>query len=480
MKFPVYVKPPQSGKTRDAIIEPMKKSLARGRIPVVVLPSRIQLQKQTTRRLIDEQMGLTEQNIGRFDTGVRNRNSSSECVEGISKGSLRALVVLNNSSGITKLIYTMVKSEKKFDIIVDEIHGFFNMDFREPNEEPFWEKLREGKTIKLDPSTRMSILFGLIRSKEFTFSGTTATVSYIAQSKLMKELDLVPLVVKLKTPECYLGYDQIPKKIYSGDFRDCLRSIIRNNPLGTVTMCHVDRKQETHYQVAELWIDSCLADGVSRDNILALVDNGDGYTLFNWAKIVKNYDKSKTSEPWKIIDTYKNKFNYTHIGIFGDRCMSESNTYQKCVGDTNCPINDLVVVPFNHSLDNMTIMIQKIGRIFGNDTIGGNRRTIWFPRGYKSRVELGLHFDELIQNECNLARVNLRAIRKRVEPKSDGTKIGRFRDSLDSSRLYTRKEIITLLGEYKYPDAMLRSLCRENNYSVHLLEQIGDNYRLKS
>lgn len=479
IKFPVFVKPPQSGKTKDAIIEPMKKSLACCRVPVIILPSRIQLQKQTTKRLIDEDMGLSESNIGRFDTGTRNRNAWRECVTKLDRGSLRALIVLNNCSGIVKLLRVMVKSEKLFDIIIDEIHGFFNVDYQEPNEEPFW---KNESVTNLDVSTRMSLLFGILRAKDHTLSGTTATVSYVAQSKLMKEFDLTPFVVKLSIPDCYQGYDQIPKKIYSNGLRECLNNIIAKNPQGTVTMCHVDRKQEKHYEAADWWIDLCLYNDVPRSNILAIVDNGDGYTLFNWTKTVKKYDKSKTSEPWRLIDAYKNKFGYHHIGIFGDRCMSESNTYQKCSGGINCPINDLVVVPFNHSLDNMTIMIQKIGRIFGNDTIGGNRRTIWFPKGpYVEQLDRGLRLDQLIQQECNLAQVNYPRLKKSAKATREnkgGTKIARFRASLQAGRIYSKKEVIELLSDYKNPEAMLHSFCTKDNFAAHMLEKLPNGYRL--
>lgn len=478
IKFPIFVKPPQSGKTKDAIIEPMKKSLSLGRVPVIILPSRIQLQKQTTKRLIDEGMGLSEANIGRFDTGTRSRNDWRDALDKLSRGTLRVLIVLNNSSGMVKLLRVISKSDKLFDIIIDEIHGFFNVDYQEPNEKPFWanESLTD-----IDVSTRMSILFGLLRTREHTLSGTTATVSYVAQSKLMKEFDLVPIVVKLRVPDCYQGYDNIPKKIYSKSLRECLNNIIAHNPQGTITMCHVDRKQEKHYETADWWIDLCLANGVPRSKVLSIVDNGDGYTLFNWAKVMKKYDKSKTSEPWRLLDAYKNKFGYTHIGIFGDRCMSESNTYQKCSGDINCPINDLVVAPFNHSLDNMTIMIQKIGRIFGNDTIGGNRRTIWFPKGYKDKLDMGLRLDELIQSECNLAKVNYHRIKKSAKAtgeKKGGTKIARFRASLEAGRIYSKDEILGLLSEYRSPEAMLHSFCKRDNFAVHLLEKLPNGYRL--
>lgn len=521
LEFPIFVKPPQSGKTNDAILEPMIRSIKSGRIPVVIIPSRIQLQKQLTSRIVEKVSkvcDIDENSVGRFDTGNKfgKLYSSSDAVRGISGGRLKSFIVLNNIQGMTKLICTILKSDRKFDIIVDEIHGFFNVGRVEHQKVlddvkcGFWDvysKYRENiehKHLKLDNVGIMYILFHLIKENGHSISGTTATVSFVAQSKVLKLLDLSPNIVKLEIPDCYKGYESINKKSYEGTYKNAIESIIQNNPEGTVTMCHVGNTQESHYDAANDWIDFCLLYNVPRCSILSIVDNSDGYTLYNWEKIVKNYDKSKTSEPWKLIDFYRNKCGYSHIGIFGDRCMSESNTYQKCSDDINCPINDLIVIPFQHTINNMTIMIQKIGRIFGNDTIGDNSRTIWFPlsedtKTFQDKIEDGLKLDDKLQDSVKLRNVDYRKIVRQVTKqesqcitnrgkyqdledrfrkyRTSTTKIARFVRGISGGIFYTKEQMLSLLTDsgYKNPEQMLHSFCKDDGFSLYILQKNDDS-----
>jgi hypothetical protein len=531
LKFKVYVKPPQSGKTKDAIIEPMRRSIREGRIPVIIIPSRIQLQKQLTSRVMENldieriihTYSLDEKCIGRFDTGnTTNRlPGSKKAVAGIEDGTLQAFIVLNNIQGMTKLLCTMLQTKRKFDIIVDEVHSFFNVgkvkkeDIEhdiEKGTRRFWEDFGEAKKdgkgapdkkIKLDNVTTIGILFELIKKNNHTFSGTTATVSFIAQSPILDILNLEPKCIMLDVPQCYEGYESIRKKTYNGTYGNAIHEIISLNPVGTTTMCHVGHTQASHYEAASVWIDTCLQNNVDKSKILSIVDNSDGYTLYNWCKNVKVYEKSKTSEPWKLVSFYRNKCGFTHIGIFGDRCMSESNTYQKCNDGINCPINDLVVMPFIHNIANMTIMIQKIGRIFGNDTIGGNVRTLWFPisegkKSYQERLEEGIRLDGLMQREVTLRDIDFKKLVRIVtRPKHTAlkfvdikarllsystatTKIAKFVRSLASDKDYSEEAILVLLGDsgYTSPSAMLNSFCQEDNFGMYLLKKVGSRYSM--
>lgn len=556
LTFPVYVKPPQSGKTQDAIIRPMEESLKNGRIPVVIIPSRIQLQKQLTKRLLEEfsneeddlgvqkimnMVNLSPRNIGRFDTGnVGNRLSGARhALRLLETGDVKAFVVLNNASGMNKLLCTMAQSKKKFDIIVDEIHGFMNVsvdsDFdREESKflinNQFLDPLRfhqerkkilEHTKINTDPVTRLVTLFHLIRENNHSFSGCTATVSYIVQSPLINILDLDPRVIQLNIPECYYGYERVEKKTYQGGYKDAILKVIQNCVFfekTTTTMCHVDRKQSKHTEAAYFWIDTCLDEGVDPHKILSIIDNGDGYSLYNYQKILKQYQKSRTSEPWRLVNAYR-RFGYDFIGIFGDRCMSESNTYQKCNGDINCPINDMIVVPFQTKLNDMTTMIQKIGRIFGNDTIGGNRRIIWFPQSegesYREKLEKGLALDYHIQNESTLKRVNFKRVMKlarsgKLDQNGDivengnqetlptrsygdleekmkewaeynnNSNISRIMKNIDRLNAYSKVEIIKFLSSHgaKNPSSTLRDLQNNNTGYGMILERINEKYKM--
>ncbi len=46
----IKVKPPQSGKTKDAIIDPMLESICNERLPIIIIPPRLQLQEQLENR----------------------------------------------------------------------------------------------------------------------------------------------------------------------------------------------------------------------------------------------------------------------------------------------------------------------------------------------------------------------------------------------------------------------------------------------
>ena len=552
-KFPIYVKPPQSGKTQDAIIRPMEESFRQGRIPVIIIPSRIQLQKQITKRLLGEfvnhnntnvekiinMTSLSSNKIGRFDTGnVGNRLSGSiEALKKLSDDSIKTFVVLNNKAGITKLLCTMAQSDKKFDIIVDEIHGFFNVSLGDTDIEElqfsintqFWNVLEfsrnrkkqlNDRKIKLDSLERIFTLFQIIRRGNHKFSGCTATVSYISQSPLVKLLNLDPRIIQLNIPDCYYGYERIQKESYEGSYKvainHILDDIVQTNKSTTV-MCHVNRKQQTHTEAAFYWIDTCLEKGIDKLRILAMIDNGDGYRFYDHRKNTLLIEKINVSEPWRIINKLKCK-GYDVIGIFGDHCMSESNTYQKCSDDVNCPINHLIVVPFNHSIEKMTVMIQKIGRIFGNDTLGEATRTIWFPEcegeSYQTKIEKGLSLDYHIQKESTLRRVNFKRVVKlaksgrldqygniieqqeiqksvNYEDLEDRfrnyltakTKIAKFVRSLDSTKeAYTKENIIDLLREagYKQPQSMFISITTNNGYGSMQFFETNNYYSMFS
>lgn len=541
-KFPIYVKPPQSGKTQDAIIRPMEESFRQGRIPVIIIPSRIQLQKQVTKRLISEfqsqedinvqkiidMTSLSPKKIGRFDTGnVGNRLSGSiDALKRISDNSVKTFVVLNNKAGMTKLLCTMAQTDKKFDIIVDEIHGFFNLSTNDTDiqelqfmtDTQFWKilnfsiqrkKILSDRKVKLDNLERIVTLFEIIRKGGHKFSGCTATVSYVAQSPLIKLLNLDPRIIKLNIPECYYGYERIQKETYEGSYKIAIGYILEDiskTGESTTTMCHVNRKQEKHKEAAFYWIDTCLEKGIDRLRILAMIDNGDGYMFYDHRKNNLLIEKMRVSEPWRIVNTLKTK-GYDVIGIFGDQCMSESNTYQKCSGDVNCPINNLIVVPFNHSITKMTVMIQKIGRIFGNDTIGKAKRTIWFPEcegeSYQTKLEKGLALDYHLQKESTIRRVNFKRAAKLAKSgkldqdgniieeaesqnihvnyddledrfrnyKTANTKIARFVRSLDNTRdSYTKEYLIDLIEKSGYNNSsqMLHSFCTNDNFSLYL------------
>lgn len=505
-KIPVYTKPPQSGKTQDAIIVPMSISISKGRVPVVIIPPRIQLQKQLNTR-VSNSLGIGDSEIGKFDTGsVETRlGSYKQAIKLLESKKLKCFIVLNNTHGIDKLLLTMALSGHKFDVIVDEIHGFLKTPPQVDNK--FSEKPQEFETIikqtnkslrplNLDKLGRLAILIHMCKTRDFNLIGTTATVSFIAQSKIVKSLNINPTVVKIDVPECYHGWKDIPKKYYKDNYTDAIRKILKRSPLGTITMCHVGNAVKKHIEAAQNWVTLCKQQG--HYNTCAIIDNSEGYTIYNSDMVPFKYDKKSTTEPWVIVNKCLGK-RYRFIGIFGDRCMSESNTYQKCNDEVNCPINDMIVMPCKTSLDDMTLIIQKVGRIFGNDS-NENRRTIWVVEGDNVKIERGMKLDDKLQDEGQLGVVDYPSVKKSLSASNNygkkttnyentekrfmayrkhNTKIAMFVRSLDNSRIsYAKKELLDRLSDagYEHPEQMLNTFCTDDNFAFYLFERELETY----
>lgn len=487
MIFKIFVKPPQSGKTRDAIIEPIRKSIENGRVPIVIIPPRIQLQKQLTSR-INSELGIFS--IGGFDTGQIYKLTPDQAI----KIKRKLFIILNNKNGINKMLYMMIKTDKQYDIIIDEVHNFFDRKSSDAKFDILDLPFRE-----MNFENNIAILFHLIKTKNYTISGTTATVSLICQSKLLEIFDIKPEIINLPTPSCYVGYNNIKHKFYKKNMTKVFNKIIKRSS-ETVTMCHVGKKMENHFLAAEKWIEICKANHVPNNHILAITDNCIGYTILNHDLEKKIYNKKFTTEPWKLINAFKD-FGYKYIGIFGHACMSESNTYQKCNEDINCPINNLIILPFYHNIDKMTTIIQRMGRIFGNDTIG-NKRTIWFPEGYKEKIDKGLELENFITEKKYLVdyeyaknRVfsketeNSEILEKHIKKwldQSNQTLVARFIRLLSINEEYKLNDMIEILKSLnaEHPKTIISHLQRDlsktsNGYGKILEHMENGKYRIK-
>lgn len=148
------------------------RNIKNGILPIIIVPSRISLEKQTTQRFVDETQydeddddffsfddeddedeykelenmkknfldnskNIKEHHIGRFDTGIPKKQrlgNPKDIMEKYKNGDVRLIIVLDNSQGIKKLCsllsYIDVKHPRQsVSIIVDEIHNLLNLKF---------------------------------------------------------------------------------------------------------------------------------------------------------------------------------------------------------------------------------------------------------------------------------------------------------------------------------------------------------------
>jgi len=503
----IKVKPPQSGKTNDAIIKPMDESIKNGRIPIIIIPSRIQLQQQLSNRI--------NVKVGTFDTG--SPNSFKNIIDALECEEIKALVILNNVSGLKKLICFMLQKQIKkpdvtFDIIVDEAHHLFGNTSNISDDEIYvirkgWDAVKYNK--KVTPLTLNTTKVGLIIwlidliviNKDWTISGTTATVSYITQCKLNEKLNLQFLIVKLKIPNCYIGYDSIKKQEYE-DIETTFRSIINSNNKCCIVI-HAGRTNKNHEDMKDLWF----KNSNNKKSCVIIVDKN-GYTL-NTKDKCNTLKKNTIKEPWQVrLIKYTQDFNY--IIFIGDQCVSESNTYQKCDKDYNLPVNHLIITKIPSSMSKMTSSIQKIGRIFGNDTSGKyNERTIWIPKinkpnkdSLKTIIQNAFELEKSLQNigeKTSLTDINYHEEERKIINKNKTTRtkrlsytdlidrftnyklgnsnIAKFIRSLNMGYIsYSEEHLLKLLSKagYKQPKSFLKSVTSTSGYGIQLFD-ITDN-----
>lgn len=476
-------KPPQSGKTNEFIIRPTLNNIDNDILTIIIVPSRISLEKQTAERFVNETMtndgddsfytandepdeilnveyleediirysnDISHKNIGRYDTGIplkERLKGPADTLKRFKSKDIRLMIILDNSQGIKKLCSLLAyidkfKPEQKVHMISDEVHGLMNLKLTTI------EKLNFNRNIssiqeKIDnnyenglitspgefhakKSMNLGWLFTLLdRKSSWKFTGTTATVSLLTQNSLIRQFGFGINVSKGNIPDCYIGYEQCKKKYYvHQDPTDVFDNIICTREEFATVMYHSGRFIASHIKAGLKWIECCINQDIDQDKICYMTDNKDGYVIYDYNNdIVKSFSKKEIDEPWRVVMYAQER--YTHIGIFGDIAMSESNTYQKCNLDYNVVLTDIIVKHIDDiKLENMTSIIQKVGRIFTNDTINGNlKRTIWFHinkssnKNDKKHFENALKIEKHIQNKSetsNLLGLDFKIIKKKV------------------------------------------------------------------
>jgi phosphoribosyl-AMP cyclohydrolase len=584
----IGVKPPQSGKTKEFIINPTLENIMKGILPIIIVPSRISLEKQTTQRFIDETFedededddsfytvmdeeeedfenlvglkrdfinnakNIKEEHVGRFDTGIPKEfrlEDPKDVMKKYKNGDIRLIIVLDNSQGIKKLCSLLHYINAKIPdqgvaIIVDEIHNILNLKFTKDEQEDYMEELdmlksnlerlysRKGfvKPKNFHQRKVINMLWmidTLKRKNNWTFNGTTATTTPIVVNKYIRNLGLSINTVHGNIPETYYGYEKMKKMYYKGDISMAFSKIIifRENVGFVCVMFHSGRYNDCHTGAGNCWIDTCIDNNINWQLIAYMTDNQHGYNIYDGKKrLVNHFPKDKVDEPWKVVEYMQERYNYT--GIFGDISMSESNTYQKCNEEHNVIITDLVVKDLEKQpIKKMTSIIQKVGRIFTNDTINTDfERVLWFYRNSKKNAndkvfyEVGMKIEACIQTrsrEVNMLELDYNNIKREVKRgnigldgkiiennediileqaaihfpvwsmKSSDKIISKFMRSIDIHKIYNKNEIKNLIKESgsTNEETMLNNLQKINSGSSNgygeLLEKKFDRYRFK-
>lgn len=450
----IYTKPCQAGKTHDCVVVRFALSKIKNRIPILIVPPLIANQQQTKGRIfegininfLDSNPVLSEfqknqlknkvpqfkkGEIGIFDSSAEGSEecgtNTKETLERVRKGEIKAFVVLNNKRGLDRLLallVSMTEKDKGVDIVIDEVHNVLDIN-ESPNYnenkvefEDYIQRCRNRKGVvntNMIPFTQEEkynfIMEKFLEKKgKWTISGLTATVSYLSQNEHLESLGIKFPVVKMDAPDCYIGYDKCEKKVYNGKegtkeaFNQILNLEKDNNDF--VIMHHAGNKQNFHKHAAKVWGETCEENGKDPKLVGSMIDNANGYSHLdcngNTIQVVK---KGKDfSEPWQAVKHFKKRTPI--LGIFGDTCMAESTTYQKCDKENNVYISHLVNKSIKGvTLKQMTKVIQKVGRINGNDSNGSeNKRTIWFAsEKEKIKFENGFGLEnrlQIVSGEC--------------------------------------------------------------------------------
>lgn len=473
----IYIgtKPPQSGKTKEFIIDPTLSNIRNNIFTIIVVPSRIALEKQLVHRLTRDS-GKDKSFFGRYDTGIPPKDrlgSPGDVLRDFKSKKLGVVIVLNNAQGIKKLnelLVSIIETSEPLHIIMDEAHsvlGSMDSILQKYREMDFW-----------------------------CLTGTTATLTGIP-----RDLDVDIKAIRGVIPSGYIGYPDVSKCIYKKTLDDAFRKIIfqRKGLDKTIVMSHVGHSNEQHNRAGNLWLDTCINSGIAQ--CCYITDNQDGYSIWTPLGLIARYKKNQFDEPWNVLE----QINYTHIGIFGDVSMAESNTYQKCDENHNVYISDLVVCSNKYNLDTTFKLIQKVGRLFTNDTVNKNFiRSLWFPdEDTRKRLDQGFEYELRVQDKAikqSLNSLNYKFLRKQVIEddvqriideaeeafprwaRSDTYIISNIMKSVDPYKVYSRFEFANFLASQTKSDisVLITNLTSYKNHGYYgkIFQEVYDGYRL--
>lgn len=363
----------QSGKTTRAIVAPILENMRNDKSSVLVIPPNLTLSSQTKLRLKEafEDEGLNPDDILVCDSGEKNPSKRygrqfNSLPIAINRGP-KAVILLSNTEGSTCLeeICEGTSGDKAISVIIDEVHTVFS--------DKVFDKLERN-----------------LRNSKLDVTGVTATAVPVKREDITMNCEII------EAPDCYIGYNDIHKEIYRPSDGDIFERIIRERETGTVTICHAGFRKSQHQNAADNWLDLCQQAGKQGAAIIINSEGVSAETTDNEPVQTRGY-----GELWELV--HRVRQSYPYLGIFGDQCMKESITFQKCTTEVNSPVNDIVVVKdMTVSMVNCTGLIQKIGRICGNDTSGeDNQRTIWMTEKIQESLVKGFMLEDIVQSNAH-------------------------------------------------------------------------------
>jgi len=359
----VFVKPPQSGKTRGSIIEPIRATFDEF-VHIVVIPPCLNSQVQITSRLLSEIDELDKSMISRFDTGagmVKMETSWATAAYRVNTGKVKLVVVLFNKKGKESLKHLLNLTKRRASLYFDEIHSAVS-----------------GNNLK-----DFNDISDICADRDFPISGNTATVSLVCDARTRGTMVLEPMPIQ----SSYRGFDSLEIVPFeSMDQEEMYRRIIAENPEGTTLMAHSGYFVFMHKESRDKFIEVLRQSG---KHGVAVVVNGDGISAVD-SRTKRGKKLKPDLELWQTI--HKLRAKYAFIGVFGHTCMKESVTMQQCTPEINSVVDHMVYVSEGKC---NTTRIQKVGRMFANDD-NGNRRKLWITDRDLNRLKKSFEIEKIL------------------------------------------------------------------------------------
>lgn len=386
----------QSGKANLFLVIPIHKCIQENIFPIVVLPPRVCLRKQTVSRIIqgpkftDQYYENIEESEMAFTDSTSNRIDNKTLLKRIEKGKTKVFIVLNNHCGLVRLVslvHSLLIRGKKLNIFVDEIHSCLDLNIKEidieKNTKRSYEllKLHMNKKIidneELDSFNRDQLWNWLIYEiqENLTIKGITATVTPLIFNKYWKESSVKLEITRHKVPEIYCGFDSFHKANTKGVL-NAFNSILKKSLDKCVVMFHAKREKISHFIRGKQWNRYCRKN--NKKDYGFFIDNGDGWILYdeNNEELERFRKNGDFNEPWEAIEYFVKNYKKKYILITGKFCMGMGTTYQKCDNKHDVVIDHLILFTEKKDITKFSGVQQEIGRLCTNDPLL-RKRTLW-------------------------------------------------------------------------------------------------------
>lgn len=409
-EFIIHTLCTQAGKT-SLFLDKMKYYIDEKINIIILSPNKTSIQQQTHQRIL-KKYGFSPKRadsrtnvMDKFD--IYSTTNNVDCI-----------MCLNNKFNLSKIcayIIRDINKNKKFHIIIDEIHSVFPKNLDDYFVSQIMQMINEKQEItyeylKKKEHSHNKIMYLLLmlyirNPNTITMFGVTATTFSIINSPIVskfKENDIMIYTDRGRLSDCYIGYEKSEKKIFGLHsnmtfFQSAIYNILQENR-EFIVMCHVGKLKSHHYDAGEKFSNIC-----NDIDYCCIIHNGDGYTISGSRHTEHTILGKNVKIPSDIIVKCVNEYGYKRIGIFGDICMNMGNTYND--PGMSVFLTDMVVLNVDTvepNSDKASELIQKIGRSSFNDVNYTKPSvTIWFStEEQKNRFDLFYRAECMCQLEC--------------------------------------------------------------------------------